>query len=56
VHLADGSRNTIEDAQSTHEVMEQHGWHSAVLVSHPLHLFRARWLFRRAGIDAESYL
>ncbi len=52
VHLADGSSNTIEDAQSTHEVMAQHGWRSAVLVSHPLHLFRARWLFRRAGIDA----
>jgi uncharacterized SAM-binding protein YcdF (DUF218 family) len=52
IFLADGSTNTIEDAQSTREVMAREGWRSAVLVSHPLHLFRARWLFRRAGIDA----
>ncbi len=52
VLMADGSSSTIEDAQVTAEVMAQKGWHSAVLVSHPLHLFRARWLFQRAGIDA----
>lgn len=52
VYLADGSSNTIEDAQVTAAVMAQQGMRSAVLVSHPLHLFRARWLFRRAGIDA----
>jgi uncharacterized SAM-binding protein YcdF (DUF218 family) len=52
VYLADGSSNTIEDAQVTAQVMAQTGMRSAVLVSHPLHLFRARWLFRRAGIDA----
>lgn len=51
VLMADGSSNTIEDAQVTAEVMAQRGWQSAVLVSHPLHLFRARWLFQRAGID-----
>ncbi len=50
--IADGSSNTMEDAQVTAKVMAQQGWHSAVLVSHPLHLFRASWLFRRAGIDA----
>jgi uncharacterized SAM-binding protein YcdF (DUF218 family) len=32
--------------------MAREGWRSVVLVSHPLHLFRARWLFRREGIDA----
>jgi uncharacterized SAM-binding protein YcdF (DUF218 family) len=52
VLLADGSSNTYEDAQATAQVMGQEGMRSAVLVSHPLHLFRARWLFRRAGIDA----
>jgi uncharacterized SAM-binding protein YcdF (DUF218 family) len=52
VHLADGSRNTIEDAEVTAQVMAQEGMRSAVLVSHPLHLYRARWLFHRAGIDA----
>lgn len=52
VWLADGSSSTIEDAQATARVMADHGWHTAILVSHPLHLFRARWLFRRAGIEA----
>lgn len=52
VFLADGSSNTGEDAEATKQVMDRQGWRSAVLVSHPLHLYRARWLFRRAGIDA----
>jgi uncharacterized SAM-binding protein YcdF (DUF218 family) len=52
VYLADGSTSTIEDAQVTQQVMARQGWRNAVLVSHPLHLFRARWLFRREGIDA----
>jgi uncharacterized SAM-binding protein YcdF (DUF218 family) len=52
VLVADGSSNTMEDARVTAEVMAQKGWRSAVLVSHPLHLFRARWLFQRAGVDA----
>ncbi len=50
--IADGSSNTMEDAQATAKVMAEQGWQSAILVSHPLHLFRARWLFQRAGIDA----
>ena len=52
VFPADGSTNTIEDAAVTQQVMASHGWKKAVLVSHPLHLFRARWLFHRNGIDA----
>jgi uncharacterized SAM-binding protein YcdF (DUF218 family) len=51
VYLADGSSNTIEDASATAQVMADQGWRKAILVSHPLHLFRARWLFRRAGLD-----
>ena len=51
VHLADGSSNTVEDAASTAQVMAEQGWRKAILVSHPLHLYRARWLFRRAGLD-----
>ena len=49
--LADGSSNTIEDAAATAQVMADQGWRKAILVSHPLHLYRARWLFRRAGLD-----
>jgi len=51
VFLADGSSSTIEDAQSTAQVMAGHGWRTAILVSHPLHLYRARWLFHRAGLE-----
>lgn len=54
VFLADGSSNTIEDAQVTARLMASHGWRSALLVSHPLHLYRAAWLFRRAGVDAAT--
>lgn len=54
VIVADGSSNTIEDAEVTAQVMAERGWRSALLVSHPLHLFRAGWLFRRAGIDAAT--
>ncbi len=52
VLVADGTTNTSEDAASTARVMAERGWRTAVLVSHPLHLFRARWLFRQAGVDA----
>jgi len=52
VLLADGTSNTVEDAAATARVMADHGWQRAILVSHPLHLFRARWLFGKAGVDA----
>jgi uncharacterized SAM-binding protein YcdF (DUF218 family) len=52
VRLADGTTNTNEDAAATARVMAENGWSTAILVSHPLHLFRARWLFREAGVDA----
>lgn len=52
VFLADGSSNTVEDAQVTAHLMAVHGWRSAILVSHPLHLYRARWLFQQAGVQA----
>ena len=32
--------------------MAVHGWRTAILVSHPLHLFRSRWLFEREGVQA----
>lgn len=54
VLLADGSSNTREDAAVTATIMALEDLDSAVLVSHPLHLYRARWLFRRAGIEATT--
>ncbi|MDH7485456.1 MAG: YdcF family protein [Anaerolineae bacterium] len=50
VFVADGSMNTAGDARVTAELMRSQGWQSVILVSHPLHLYRARWSFRRAGL------
>ena len=50
VFLADGSANTAEDAQQVAAVMMEHGWRSAVVVSHPLHLYRAKLLFEQEGL------
>jgi uncharacterized SAM-binding protein YcdF (DUF218 family) len=52
IALADGTMNTVEDAQATARVMAEHGWHTAILVSHPLHLFRTHWLFKRVGVES----
>ena len=45
VLLAEGSMTTREDAASAGALMAANGWQSAILVSHPLHLERARILF-----------
>jgi uncharacterized SAM-binding protein YcdF (DUF218 family) len=48
--LADGSMTTREDAASARDLMLAQGWQTAILVSHPLHLERARLLFEGQGI------
>lgn len=48
--LADGSMTTREDAASARDLMRAKGWRTAVLVSHPLHLERARILFEGQGL------
>jgi len=53
-YLAEGSMTTAEDARATADLMRTHGWRSVILVSHPLHLYRARWSFRRAGLTVHS--
>jgi uncharacterized SAM-binding protein YcdF (DUF218 family) len=50
VVLAEGSMTTWEDARSAARLMKARGWRSAILVSHPLHLERARLLFQGQGI------
>jgi len=50
VLLADGSMTTGEDAARTRDLAADHGWHTVILVSHPLHLERARILFEEQGI------
>ncbi|MFB0537346.1 MAG: YdcF family protein, partial [Anaerolineae bacterium] len=50
IFLADGSWQTQEDALQTAAVMAQHGWQTAIVVSHPLHVYRAKLFFEREGI------
>lgn len=49
--LEETSRNTEENARHAHDIMTAHGWDSAVLVSDSYHVFRARRIFARTGID-----
>ena len=50
VLLADGAMTTQEDAISTRNLLANHGLQTAILVSHPLHLERARILFEGQGV------
>jgi len=47
---ADGSMTTREDAASVQQLIAAYGLRTAILVSHPLHLERARLLFEGQGI------
>lgn len=50
VLLADGSMTTQEDAVAASNLLARHGLQTAILVSHPLHLERARLLFEGQGV------
>jgi uncharacterized SAM-binding protein YcdF (DUF218 family) len=50
VYLADGPSNTEEEAGQVASIMGQYGWESAVVVSHPLHVYRAKLFFEREGL------
>jgi uncharacterized SAM-binding protein YcdF (DUF218 family) len=54
VLLADGGMTTAEDARATAKLMRANGWTSVLLVSHPLHLYRASWSFRRHGLSVHA--
>ena len=47
---AEGSMTTGEDAASVRDLMRSQGWQSVILVSHPLHLERARTFFEGEGL------
>ncbi len=51
IFLAENSMSTREDAEQVALVMKEHGWTTAIVVSHPLHMLRAKILFARQGID-----
>ena len=50
VFLAEDCLITSDDARRTARVMAEHGWQKAILVSHPLHVYRAKVLFEREGV------
>lgn len=44
--LANGTQNTHDDALRSRQLMEDHGWHTALLVTDPYHMRRSLWTFR----------
>ncbi len=44
------SLSTRDNASAAADLMAAHGWRSAVLVTDDYHLWRAAWVFRRAGL------
>jgi uncharacterized SAM-binding protein YcdF (DUF218 family) len=48
IFLANGTQNTRDDAIHARQLMEQHGWKSALLVTDPYHARRSLWTFRTA--------
>ncbi len=43
--LEASSRSTEENAYYSHEIMQDHGWTTALVVSDAYHLLRATWIF-----------
>ena len=53
---AGGGQTTEEDMRFAAQTMQRHGWQQAILVSHPLHLYRSRWHFQRlSDLAVETY-
>ncbi len=47
-----GGYNTCRSAQGAARIMQENGWHSAVVVSQYYHLLRSRLAFRQAGVPS----
>ena len=48
VPIPEISDSTYEEAQHSRDIMQAHGWHSAILVTDPFHMRRAVLTFRQA--------
>ncbi len=71
VIVVGAAHSTADDARLAAEVISQHGWRSAIVVTSPYHTRRAQWIFHRvwdprglafsvhasgsAGFDPESW-
>ena len=54
IFLEARSRSTQENALYSREIMQAHGWLTAIVVSDRYHLLRATWLFSSSGINATT--
>lgn len=54
VYLEDQSRNTIENLVYSQKVMEQQGWHSAIVVTNPFHIYRCLIIAKEIGLPATA--
>ena len=48
VPIPEVSDSTYEEAQHSRDIMQAHGWHTAILVTDPFHMRRATLTFRQA--------
>ena len=53
VPIPEVSDSTYEEALHSRDVMQAHGWHSAILVTDPFHMRRATLTFRQAFSQAD---
>ena len=54
IYLDERSRSTEENALFSHEILAEHGWQNAILVSDAYHLLRAQWIFGIEGITVTT--
>ena len=54
VLLEKQSRSTEENALYSHQMMQAHGWKTALVVSDGFHLLRATWIFSTEGIPIST--
>ncbi|MHB1419820.1 MAG: YdcF family protein [Bacillota bacterium] len=54
IYIDATSSNTRENLINAMEIMQEHDWHSAILVSHDFHLLRAVRLARRLGMEVSG--
>lgn len=50
--MEENSRSTEENAIYSHQIFDEQGYDTAILVSDSYHILRAEWLFRDQGITA----
>lgn len=52
--VEDRARRTLENGRFVAELMERHGWRSALIVTNSVHMRRAQRVFQRLGIEAHA--